>query len=102
MCHHFGENHLPEGYDAEGGPGAPAGVEKPCDLIGGCTLCDADKVPFIDELDPEDNVNVRLAQTKGLRERHLIRPEVEWAADGHVFLTGPAETVFKGEFHDIR
>ena len=36
---------------------------KPCDLIGGCTLCDPTKVPFIDELDPEDNVNVRLAQT---------------------------------------
>ena len=60
---------------------------KPCDLIGGCTLCDADKVPFIDELDPEDNVNVRLAQTAELREKGLIKPEVEWAADGWVVVT---------------
>jgi D-ornithine 4,5-aminomutase subunit beta len=60
VCHHFGENHLPEGYDAEGGPAAGEAARKPCDLIGGCTLCDAEKVPFIDELDPEDNVNARL------------------------------------------
>ena len=63
------------------------GLRKPCDLIGGCTLCDADKVPFIDELDPEDNVNARLAQTAELREKHLIKPEVEWAADGWVVVT---------------
>ena len=68
VCHHFGENHLPEGL----GDGAAAGVGKPCDLIGGCTLCDAEKVPFIDELDPEDNVNARLAQTAELREKGLI------------------------------
>ncbi len=86
VCHHFGENHLPEGYDAEGGPAAGEAA-KPCDLIGGCTLCDADKVPFIDELDPEDNVNVRLAQTAELREKGLIKPEVEWAADGWVVVT---------------
>ena len=89
VCHHFGENHLPEGYDPEGGPaaGEAAQLRKPCDLIGGCTLCDADKVPFIDELDPEDNVNARLAQTKELREKHLIKPEVEWAADGWVVVS---------------
>ena len=70
-----------------GRPEAPAGAKKPCDLIGGCTLCDAEKVPFIDELDPEDNVNARLAQTTELREKHLIKPEVEWAADGWVVVT---------------
>jgi D-ornithine 4,5-aminomutase subunit beta len=75
VCHHFGVNHLPEG------------LAKPCDLVGGCTLCDIDKVPFIDELDPEDNVNVRLAQTDALREKGLIKPEVEWAADGWVVVT---------------
>ena len=63
------------------------GPRKPCDLIGGCTLCDADKVPFIDELDPEDNVNARLAQTAELREKGLIKPEVEWAADGSSSVT---------------
>jgi D-ornithine 4,5-aminomutase subunit beta len=78
VCHHFGANHLPEGY----GDGADEGVQghKPCDLIGGCTLCDGEKVPFIDELDPEDNVNVRLERTRELREKGLIKPEVEWAA----------------------
>ncbi len=75
VCHHFGENHLPEGLD------------KACDLSGGCTLCDAEKVPFIDELDPEDNVNVRLAQTAELRAKGLIKPEVQWAADGWVVVT---------------
>ncbi len=90
VCHHFGENHLPEGYDAEGGPAAgeaASDLRKPCDLIGGCTLCDADKVPFIDELDPEDNVTARLAQTAELREKGLLKPEVEWAADGWVVVT---------------
>lgn len=75
VCHHFGVNHLPEG------------LAKPCDLIGGCTLCDGDLVPFIDELDPEDNVNARLAKTAELRERGLIKPEVEWAGDGWLVVT---------------
>ena len=79
----------PAGGVRRGGrPGAPARPpSKPCDLIGGCTLCDAEKVPFIDELDPEDNVNARLAQTTELREKDLIKPEVEWAADGWVVVT---------------
>jgi len=75
VCHHFGDNHLPRS------------VEKPCHPIGGCTLCDRDKVPFIDELDPEDNVNVRLTRTAELREKGLIKPEVEWAGDGIVAVT---------------
>jgi D-ornithine 4,5-aminomutase subunit beta len=75
VCHHFGDNHLPDG------------LEKPCDLIGGCTLCDEDLIPFIDELDPEDNVNVRLERTAELRDKGLIKPEVEWAGDGFVVVT---------------
>lgn len=75
VCHHFGANNLPRS------------VEKPCHAIGGCTLCDRDKVPFIDELDPEDNVNVRMARTADLREGGLIKPEVEWAGDGIVAVT---------------
>ncbi len=82
VCHHFGVNHLPEGYR-----GADFGEAAPCDLIGGCTLCDDSKVPFIDELDPEDNVNVRLAATAEMRARGLIKPEVEWAGDGYVAVT---------------
>jgi len=75
VCHHFGDNHLPEG------------LGKPCDLIGGCTLCDPDKVPFTGELDPSDNVEARLADTATLREKSLIKPEVEWAGDGVVVVT---------------
>jgi D-ornithine 4,5-aminomutase subunit beta len=75
VCHHFGVNHLPKGE------------AKACGPIGGCTLCDPDKVPFIDELDPEDNVNVRLAATADMRERGLIKPEVQWAGDGIVVVT---------------
>jgi diaminopimelate epimerase len=26
--------------------------------------------------------------------------ELEWAADGHVFMTGPAEEVFEGTWND--
>ena len=102
VCHHFGENHLEllSGFGAEV-PGAAAEVAdaaaldagrasagpRPCDVIGGCTLCDDVKVPFIDELDPTDNAAVRLTQTAELRERELIKPEVEWAGDGVVVVT---------------
>jgi D-ornithine 4,5-aminomutase subunit beta len=75
VCHHFGDNHLPRS------------VEKPCHAIGGCTLCKSEKIPFIDELDPEDNVNTRLMRTAELREGGLIKPEVEWAGDGVVAVT---------------
>ncbi|MRS12379.1 MAG: LuxR family transcriptional regulator [Actinobacteria bacterium] len=82
VCHHFGENHLPAGYR-----GRSFGEAAPCDLIGGCTLCDDTKVPFIDELDPEDNAKTRLAQTAEARRAGLITPEVEWAGDGIVAVT---------------
>ena len=82
VCHHFGENHLPEGYR-----GRSRGEAAPCDLIGGCTFCDDAKVPFIDELDPTDNAAARLTQTAYAREHGLIMPEVEWAGDGIVAVT---------------
>ncbi|MEA5076527.1 MAG: OAM dimerization domain-containing protein, partial [Coriobacteriia bacterium] len=82
VCHHFGENHLEilEEY------GAPAGSTA-CTLIGGCTFCDDTKVPFTDELDPTDNASQRLMQTAELRDKGLIKPEVEWAGDGIVAVT---------------
>jgi D-ornithine 4,5-aminomutase subunit beta len=82
VCHHFGENHLPEGYR-----GTAYEEAAPCELVGGCTICDDARVPYIDELDPTDNVNERLAATAELRERGLIKPEVEWAGDGVVVVT---------------
>lgn len=81
VCHHFGYNNLPEGLD------------KPCSLINECTLCNPEKVVFIDELDENDNVNVRLQETAEITEKGLIKPEVEWCGDGiismNIFL--PAE-----------
>lgn len=74
VCHHFGYNNLPEGLD------------NVCDLIDGCTLCNPDKIVFIDELDENDNVNVRLEETAEIREKGLIKPEVEWFGDGIVSL----------------
>jgi len=75
VCHHFGYNNLPEG------------LSKPCDLIGGCTLCVPDKIVFIDELDPEDNVEKRLASTEKERAQGSIKPEVQWSLDGYLTLT---------------
>lgn len=75
VCSHFGENHL----------AAPA--DRPCDVIGGCTLCDHDKIVYIDELDESDNVGVRLAEKAGTRASGELVPEAEWFADGWMTLT---------------
>lgn len=56
------------------------------DLIGGCTFEDRSKIQFIDELDPVDNVEHRLAEKEKYRNSNLIMPEVEWLADGIVQL----------------
>lgn len=74
VCSHFGDNHLPEG------------IARPCDLIDGCTLCKPEKIVYIDELDPEDNVAKRLEKTLPYRKGGLIRPEAEWAGDSIVLM----------------
>ena len=72
---HYGNNNLPEG------------VENPSEVIGGDTFEDPDKIVFIDELDEDDNVNRRIeAKKKYYDNPNLIRPEVEWLADGVVVL----------------
>ncbi len=70
VCDHFGYNNLPDS------------IEKPCDLIDGCTLHKAEKIDYIDELDPEDNVEQRLKMNKKYRKGGQIKPEVEWSGDG--------------------
>jgi len=72
---HFGNNSVPEAF------------EKPCDAIGGCSLCDPTKIVYIDELDEEDNVVNRLANTEEQRAKGLLKPEVQWYGDGYVALT---------------
>ena len=76
---HYGYNNV-EQYG-----GDPA---NPSALIGGCTLEDPDKIIYIEELDENDNVNVRMAETKEFTPGgKKIRPEMEWLADGTVMLT---------------
>jgi D-ornithine 4,5-aminomutase subunit beta len=75
VCHHFGYNNLPD-------DGSRA-----CRLIDGCTLCNPDKIVFIDELDPEDNVERRYAPVAEELASGAIKPEVQWANDGYLTLT---------------
>ena len=74
---HFGYNNVTQ-YGGD--------PENPSALIGGCTLEDRSKIVYIDELDPEDNVNVRMAETKDYRDNHLLKPEMEWLADGTIMI----------------
>ncbi len=75
---HFGYNNVAQ-YDE-------SAVKDPASLIGGCTLEDSDKIVYIDELDEEDNVNVRMKENEKYRNTNLIKPEMEWLADGTVML----------------
>jgi D-ornithine 4,5-aminomutase subunit beta len=75
VCSHFGNN----AYAA--GPG------RPCDALGGCTLCDPSKIRYVDEVDPEDQVARRLERPLAERAAGLLRPEVEKAGDGVVLVT---------------
>lgn len=56
--------------------------DNPSILIGGSTFEDRKKIQYIDELDEEDNVYVRLESTKKYLNSNIIKPEVEWAGDG--------------------
>ncbi len=76
---HYGYNNVAQ-YDE-------SAVEDPAKLIGGSTFEQPEKIIFIDELDENDNVNLRLEETKEFREEGLIKPEAEWQGDGTVLLT---------------
>ncbi len=75
VCSHFGRNVY------------AAGDGRPCDAIGGCSLCDPSKIVYVDELDPEDNVARRLERPLAERAEGLLRPEVEKHGDGVVCVT---------------
>ena len=53
-------------------------------LIGGCTFEKPEKIVYIDELDPEDNVIKRMEETEKFRNKvePVITPEVQWLGDG--------------------
>jgi D-ornithine 4,5-aminomutase subunit beta len=75
VCSHFGDNVY---RDSE---------HKVCGAYGGCTLCDPAKIQYIDELDPEDNVETRLAKPLADRAAGILRPEVEKHGDNFVCVT---------------
>jgi len=81
VCAHFGQNRVPSDFDAA--PGIRRGR---CGEPWGCTLCRPELIPFAGELDPEDNVERRLAEA-GERRGGQLRPEVQWSADGVVVLS---------------
>jgi D-ornithine 4,5-aminomutase subunit beta len=67
---HFGKNNVGQ-YD-------PKAVDQPSQMIGGCTFEDRSKIQYIDELDPEDNVNKRIEETAKYFSETIITPEVQW------------------------
>ena len=75
---HYGYNNV-EQYGGD--------PEDPAALIGGCTFEDRSKIVYIDELDEEDNVNVRLDKVKKYLDGDYIKPEMEWCGDGVVMMT---------------
>lgn len=75
---HFGYNNV-EQYGGD--------LENPSALIGGCTFEDRSKIVYIDELDPEDCVDVRLEKVKKYLDGEAIKPEMEWCADGTIMIT---------------
>lgn len=83
VCAHFGDNHV------------PPGAQRPCEAIGGCTLCNPGKIVYMDELDPDDHVELRLEPKDEDQRQHRLKPEVEWHGDGTVvvslFLPAAAE-----------
>jgi D-ornithine 4,5-aminomutase subunit beta len=76
---HYGYNNVAQ-YD-------PSATDNPSSLIDGCTFEKREKIVYIDELDPEDNVNVRLGENAKYRNTNLLKPEMEWSADGTVMVT---------------
>ncbi len=75
VCSHFGNNVYGE---KEG---------KACSPYGGCTLCNEEKIRYIDELDLGDTVEQRLEKTEADEAAHIIHPEVEKHGDNIVTVT---------------
>ncbi|MBN2299877.1 MAG: cobalamin-dependent protein [Acholeplasmataceae bacterium] len=58
--------------------------ENPASLINGSTFENPDLIQYIDELDEEDNVNLRLDENEKYRSTSMLKPEVQWLGDGIV------------------
>ena len=73
---HYGYNNIAQ-YDQ-------TAVDHPAKLIGGTTFENPDLIQYIDELDLEDNVNIRLDENEMYRNSNKLKPEVQWLGDGVV------------------
>jgi D-ornithine 4,5-aminomutase subunit beta len=73
---HYGYNNVAQ-YDENA-------IDDPASLIGGSTLEKPEKIIYIDELDENDNVYTRLDESEKYRNSNMVKPEVEWLADGTV------------------
>ena len=71
---HYGYNNV-EQYN-------PSLKDNPSGLMGGCTFENPDLIQYIDELDPNDNVNTRLDENEVYRSTTQLKPEVQWLGDG--------------------
>ncbi|OGO78952.1 MAG: LuxR family transcriptional regulator [Clostridiales bacterium GWB2_37_7] len=72
---HYGDNNI------------PAEFKNASDAIGGDTFEDRSKIIYIDELDEFDNVETRLKEVEKYTNTSMVKPEVEWKADGVVATT---------------
>jgi len=72
---HYGYNSIPKQFT------------KASDAIGGDSFEDRSKIQYIDELDEIDNVNTRLKEVEKYDNPKILKPEVEWKADGIVSTT---------------
>ena len=72
---HYGYNNVPKEF------------AKASDAICGDTFEDRSKIQYIDELDEFDNVNTRLKDVEKYEDPKILKPEVEWKADGIVSTT---------------
>ena len=75
VCSHFGDNVYSQGDG------------RACAEYGGCSLCNPSIIRYIDELDPQDSVERRLAQRQAETSTGILRPEVERHGDSIVCVT---------------
>ncbi|MBE0701368.1 MAG: cobalamin B12-binding domain-containing protein, partial [Acholeplasmataceae bacterium] len=71
---HYGYNNVSQ-YDLKA-------IGNPSSLIGGCTFENPDMIQYINELDEEDCVDVRLNENEIYRSKPVLKPEVQWLGDG--------------------
>lgn len=72
---HYGYNNI------------PAQFKRASEAVGGDSFEDRTKIIYLDELDEDDNVENRLKDIEKYYDTSLLKPEVEWRADGVVVVT---------------